>query len=97
MEENEDAWRLWQSSMTQWRMGISGPVGLDYAAVERIAAWTGVTLDTITFRKIQALEAEFLGDLYGPRKQESKKKCAHPDACAMCGKTCGQRVAESRR
>lgn len=52
--DNVDAWRAWQSIQTQWRHGMSGPTGLDYAGVracldelgfagdERRDAWAGI-------------------------------------------------------
>jgi len=75
-------------------MGFSGPVGLDYASVAAIAGWMGLSPDGRLYRKIAALEAEFLGELYDAGKDETPKPCAHPDACAMCRKRCPQRVAE---
>jgi hypothetical protein len=49
-----DAWRVWQLLQTQWRVGMAGATGLDYAAVRavldeeglqgeaRADAWSGV-------------------------------------------------------
>lgn len=31
--ENVPTWTLWQSLQTQWRTGMAGAAGLDYAAV----------------------------------------------------------------
>ena len=31
--ENLDAWRHWCGVQTQWRVGVAGRTGLDYAAV----------------------------------------------------------------
>jgi hypothetical protein len=31
--ENEQAWHCWLAVQTQWRVGMSGVTGLDYAAV----------------------------------------------------------------
>ena len=31
--ENVATWTLWQSLQTQWRVGMAGATGLDYAAV----------------------------------------------------------------
>lgn len=31
--ENVPIWTLWQSLQTQWRVGMAGATGLDYAAV----------------------------------------------------------------
>ena len=31
--DNVRAWSCWQGVQTQWRVGMSGPTGLDYAAV----------------------------------------------------------------
>ena len=32
--ENERAWRLWLQVQTQWRVGLDGKSGLDYAGVQ---------------------------------------------------------------
>lgn len=34
--ENVATWALWQSLQTQWRVGMAGATGLDYAAVWRV-------------------------------------------------------------
>lgn len=31
--ENVETWRVWQEVQTQWRVGMSGMTGLDYAGV----------------------------------------------------------------
>lgn len=31
--ENVTAWRCWQEMQTQWRVGVAGATGLDYAGV----------------------------------------------------------------
>ena len=32
--ENERTWRLWLQVQTQWRVGLDGKTGLDYAGVQ---------------------------------------------------------------
>jgi hypothetical protein len=41
-DDNEPAWALWSACRTQWRIGMAGPVGLDYCAVEAAMRMTGV-------------------------------------------------------
>ncbi len=31
--DNVQAWQCWQGVQTQWRVGMAGPTGLDYAGV----------------------------------------------------------------
>lgn len=37
-----DAVQLFEAMATQWRMGFSGPIGLDYAALPAVMRLTGV-------------------------------------------------------
>ena len=41
-DDNEPAWSLWAACQTQWRVGLAGPVGLDYTAVEAVMRMTGI-------------------------------------------------------
>lgn len=34
--ENVPVWQLWQAVQTQWRIGMAGATGLDYAGVEAL-------------------------------------------------------------
>ena len=45
---------------TQWRIGNTGPHGLDYAGVETVARLRGIDLTAELFGKIQYLESEYL-------------------------------------
>ncbi|MBW2024372.1 MAG: DUF1799 domain-containing protein [Deltaproteobacteria bacterium] len=58
--ENQEAWELWQAVQTQWRSGPSGPIGLDYGVMMKVARLLGVDLSPAVFGKIQALEKQTL-------------------------------------
>ena len=42
---------------TQWRVGMSGPVGLDYGAIEQLARLYEINLAPGVMTKLRALEA----------------------------------------
>ena len=56
MPENEEVLEFWLEIRTQWRVGISGPVGLDYPAVYAEAERLEVDLSGCLMKKIKALE-----------------------------------------
>jgi len=41
--ENVPVWTLWQSVQTQWRIGMGGPTGLDYAGIEALMRMRNVS------------------------------------------------------
>ena len=53
---NHDALELWLELQTQWRVGFSGPTGLDYPAVYAEAQRLDIDLSNCVIRKIKALE-----------------------------------------
>ena len=64
--ENWDAIQLFTRLSTQWRVGASGPVGLDYALFYREldrAGITGAAFEDVMWR-IGVIEAEALDCLY---------------------------------
>lgn len=56
-EVNRPAWILWTLVSTQWRVGMSGPVGLDYGAIEQLARLYEINLTPGVMAKLRALEA----------------------------------------
>lgn len=70
--ENETAFALWTHVQTQWRfcsygvgMGASVPIpcGLDYTAVERVAAMLDIEMTAGLLYRIQALEVYTLDNI----------------------------------
>ena len=59
-QDNEPAWSIWATIQTQWRFGMSGPVGLDYPAVWLVAESMGVEMHAANLGRIRALEREAL-------------------------------------
>lgn len=62
-EENWPVVELFVRASTQWRMGMGGPVGLDYGGVALTARLTGVKLTREVFAGLQAMEAAALDEL----------------------------------
>jgi hypothetical protein len=61
---------LFLAAQTQWRVGMSGPTGLDYAGVEACARLRGATLDPDTFEALQTAELAALGAWRDKRARE---------------------------
>jgi hypothetical protein len=40
--DNQVAWQCWCAAQTQWRIGLGGPTGLDYAGVQALLELSGV-------------------------------------------------------
>lgn len=57
---NRQILQLMTACRTQWRVGFSGPFGLDYVAVSEVARLRGFELDATAFAGLQALENEQL-------------------------------------
>lgn len=64
--ENWLAVCLFADLSTQWRMGMGGPVGLDYAAVRAVFAVRGVSDEDASalFDDIRVMEAAALAEMY---------------------------------
>ena len=73
-------------------MGLAGPVGLDYMALDRVADWMDIKVNEAIFRKIRVLEADYLSQFYGDKNNPKARPCKHPAACSMCSKKCSDRV-----
>lgn len=56
MEENRQAWRLWNAVKTQWRTGVGGIVGLDYTALKMVAKMLDIKMNPCMLIKISELE-----------------------------------------
>ena len=57
---NRDVWSLWAASSTQWRASGFGVVGLDYLALDWVAARIGVKVTPLVFDRIRLLEGREL-------------------------------------
>lgn len=60
-----DIWpalRVFEAMSTQWRVGMGGPVGLDYNAIPPVATMLGMKRREITdlFQDLRVMEAEAL-------------------------------------
>jgi hypothetical protein len=59
--ENVAPVRLFDMMQTQWRVGMSGPIGLDYTALPaRFRPGSGTRRDRAVFNGLQVMEAEAL-------------------------------------
>lgn len=58
--ENEEAWELWQSAATQWRVSAFSLIGLDYNAVYQVAETFGIQITPSIIKKLQFLEHKTL-------------------------------------
>jgi hypothetical protein len=75
-------------------MGSKGPVGLDYIAVKQAAGDLEIPWNKEMLLKIRLLEEDFLRRVYKlGRVMQGNKRCRHPSACAVCRKTCEQRLS----
>ncbi|TDV70192.1 DUF1799 domain-containing protein [Pseudomonas sp. LP_7_YM] len=56
------AFRLFEALSTQWRVGMGGPVGLDYGAIPSTGSMLGMKRKEITaaFHDVRVMEAEAL-------------------------------------
>lgn len=57
---NWPAFEVFSALVTQWRMGYSGPVGLDYSAVRVVMDMHGIQDQRAMLDDIQAMEFEAL-------------------------------------
>lgn len=77
LPENLPAIELFLGCLTQWRVGFSGPTGLDYHGVEAAGRLLGVAIDPPLFRGIQTIEAawlEAIGDLAKRRQPNAVER-----------------------
>lgn len=58
--ENEAPVCLFMAMGTQWREGMNGRTGLDYAALEAVARITGIELTRDRFDGVRIMESEIL-------------------------------------
>jgi len=58
--ENWEAVQVWARSQTQWRVGMAGVIGLDYAGLNVVMDNMNVTDKPDTFDRIQVLESATL-------------------------------------
>jgi hypothetical protein len=54
------AFLLFEAMSTQWRVGMGGPIGLDYTAISTVAQMLGMKKKDTTkaFQDIRVMEAE---------------------------------------
>jgi hypothetical protein len=74
--DNVQAWQCWQAVRTQWRVGMAGPTGLDYAGVLAYLRELGLLRSERreVFDAIQACEAEQLLCWDEQRQREDKQQ-----------------------
>jgi hypothetical protein len=63
-----DTFRLFSALRTQWQVGISGLVGLNYSVIDRVAQWCQVEVDSARFADLRTMESAVL-DLQSERCQ----------------------------
>lgn len=70
LPEAWDTLMLFLALATQWRRAgmEAAPVGLDYAAVEPTAKWTGIAMTEERFADLRAMEAVALAEAGRRRK-----------------------------
>lgn len=61
---------LWLQVQGQWRTGFGGPTGLDWPAVERIAALLRVPVTTRLWQQMHALEQTELAIIMERREEK---------------------------
>jgi len=74
--EAKGALELWHAVQSQWRMGFSGPTGLDYAAVKATAEVLEINFDANMFSLIQAMEGAMLRDWAAQSEEKAKSKAS---------------------
>ena len=70
MPANMVAAGLWLQVQGQWRVGFGGPTGLDWPAVERIAALLRVPVTTRLWQQMHALEQTELAIIMERREEK---------------------------
>ena len=76
---NEAAVDVFQASLTQWRVGMGGATGLDYAALPVCMDMVGVDAADRpgVFNDIRVMEAEALAEMREQREEREKREKAH--------------------
>jgi hypothetical protein len=72
LPEAEPVIDLYAAVQTQWRVGMAGATGLDYAGVEAAARLRGTPMDPETFSGLQVCEHAALTAMAERRDKESK-------------------------
>ena len=72
LPEAEPVIDLYVAVQTQWRVGMGGATGLDYAGVEAAARLRGTPLDPEAFQALQVCEHAALAAMAERRDRESK-------------------------
>lgn len=73
LPEAESIIALYAAAQTQWRVGMAGATGLDYAGVEALGRLRGTPLDPATFQGLQVCEHAALGAMREQRRREESK------------------------
>lgn len=61
--------KLFSACLSQLRLtGMGGIIGLDYVAVNLVARWLGITMDSFTLSQLQIMEAEMVSVLSSSSK-----------------------------
>lgn len=73
--ENRAAWDLWQCIQTQWRVGMGGATGLDYAGVQSAMQLIGVARKDRAdlFALVRAMEGATLDEWAKQREREERR------------------------
>lgn len=73
--ENRPAWDLWCTVQTQWRVGMAGATGLDYAGVQAAMALQGTARGQRAelFALLRAMEAEMLAEWARSSERERRR------------------------
>jgi len=61
--ENWEAVQVWARSQTQWRVGMAGVIGMDYAGLDVVMQRMDVADKADVFDRIQVMEAVVLQGL----------------------------------
>jgi hypothetical protein len=61
--ENWEAVQVWMRAQTQWRVGMAGVTGLDYAGVDVVLERMGVADKADCFDRLQVMEAVVLKEV----------------------------------
>lgn len=79
--ENEEAWAHWCALQTQWRSGMAGATGLDYAAVVAYLREQGLRGDERrqVFDGIRAAETATL-DVWARQRERDRQRAADEQA-----------------
>ena len=70
--ENLEAWQHWQAVRTQWRVGVGGATGLDYAGVRAYLDEMQPQDRAFVFRAICACEREVL-DVWAQQRERDEQ------------------------